>query len=257
MNSKEIIETILKRSDAEDLDFEFINKNLPLIDRIPDSESFLVKNELTKITSLPDSLIKTKELYLSDLFVYYLSGIEYHQEYIIGLMKEGLKSPSRLHSDKEFICEVLFGFEEYPPVIDFLKENPDYENHYLIEKILMEISDSEYEIGDLILKYLDDYYHIVRAAAIFYLNKKALYKYELNVANQLKKEDHPYIINIGTGFLKACGAFKTYEKAINQRLSYLKKQNGFTDTDIELEGTDEESIIKWLAAIDEKKEDPD
>lgn len=79
--------------------------------------------------------------------------------------------------DNEYICDWLVRLGNPKALQMFLVINACHENHYLIEKIIRELSFANWDVGGIILMFLNHQSGFVRDASVDYLDKMDLSQY--------------------------------------------------------------------------------
>lgn len=191
-------------SDLKEKDFPLLEKKLlDLVKTFVGNDS----KELTIIHSI-SSFLKSKGIKTA----------------LISVAQNTLKD-SRF-KDKEFWADILIEFDETEIIHNFLVENPMINNRFLIEKTVLYLADSNYDINDEIKVFLTSKDHIVKNASLIYLEKKGIDEFKNELIDFFEKEEDPDLIISSSDLLFKHSETKNYEVL-------LKKINELKDDDID------------------------
>lgn len=189
------------------------------MDAIENKQESLVERELLEITTQEQQLNnQTLNTYTQCLIWFLIKrkcfGV------ISEVAQKALKAKSLYHRD--FWVSVLEEINNIEPIKQYFLENEHTLDKFFIEKALLILSDSHFDIGSNIVKYLEHESEIVNEAALIYLDEKSLTSYRKELLIFFEKcIDPDLIIEAAQLLLK----WSESPEVITKKIEHLKIKN--------------------------------
>jgi hypothetical protein len=138
------------------------------------------------------SLFEQGEIINERFYAIYLrsllwSLVDNNKEFVIDIASKVLNKDYVLNKDPWVV--MLEDLDELEPIALFFKDHTDYGDRFFQEKLLYILSETEIEIGDKILLFLNSEYEILSSAALTAIDDQNLKKYLADLFDFFKKSE--------------------------------------------------------------------
>lgn len=185
----------------------------------PATDLIHLKSEVEFVFQHEDLNKRFYALYLNSLLWFLF---EKDQEFVLNISRTALTREDILN--KEPWIALLEELDEHETIALFFKQNLDYGDRFLQEKLLYIVSETSIEIGDRIIEFLNSEYEIISSAAITVLEDQNLKHYRAEMITFFEKTNDPDLLLQVTNVLLRWDS-ENFKAKLEQKISSLKQLN--------------------------------